>query len=120
MLDRKQTGYYGERVAAKALMDLGYTILEQNYTIRGGELDLVAQKNREMVFVEVKTRRNDAFGTPLESITPKKRRRMLHAAKMYLGGRDNGDIDIRFFAVAVYLNGADTVLRTEIYEDIFV
>ena len=108
MGNRKDIGYYGERVAAKALLKRGYRLLEHNYTIRGGELDLILEKGDEIVFVEVKTRRNTRFGSALESITPQKQRRLKRSER-----------DIRFFAVAVILDADDRVLRTEIYEDIF-
>ncbi|MGI5874869.1 MAG: YraN family protein [Bacillota bacterium] len=117
-MNRKETGYFGEKVAAKALTDRGYTLLRRNFTIRGGEIDLILEREGEIVFVEVKTRRNEAFGTALESITPAKRRRMIRAAEVFLGG-GAADRDVRFFAVAVYLKDGDTVARTEIYEDIF-
>ena len=119
MESRKNIGYYGERVAAKALMKRGYRLLEHNYTIRGGELDLILEKGNELVFVEVKTRRNTHFGSPLESITPQKQRHLRRAAEVYLCSLPDADRDIRFFAVAVILDDDDHVLRTEIYEDIF-
>ena len=119
MGNRKDIGYYGERVAAKALLKRGYRLLEHNYTIRGGELDLILEKGDEIVFVEVKTRRHTRFGSALESITPQKQRRLKRAAEVYLCSLPDAERDIRFFAVAVILDADDRVLRTEIYEDIF-
>lgn len=119
-MKRKITGSYGEDVASSALKKRGYHLLEKNFCIRGGEIDLIMEKENELVFVEVKTRRNDRFGSPLESITPQKKKHMVQAAKVYLCGKEQNDYDVRFFAVAVYLDESDRVEKTEIIEDIFV
>lgn len=120
MLKRKATGYYGEDIARKALEKKGYRLLVKNYTIRGSEIDLIMTKGDEIVFVEVKTRRNDHYGSPLESITPQKKKRMYHGANVFLVGKDIFQYDVRFFAVAVFLDVNDRVQKVEIYEDIFV
>lgn len=120
MRDRKETGYYGEEIARKVLEKRGYHLLAKNYTIRGGEIDLIMTKDNELVFVEVKTRRNDHFGSPMEGITPQKQKRMVHAAKVFLAGKDPCQYDIRFFAVAVFLEKDDRVRKVEIYKDIFI
>lgn len=119
-MNRKNTGFYGEEVAAQALAKRGYRLLTRNFCIHGGEIDLIMAKGEELVFVEVKTRRNDRFGSPLESITMQKKSRMIKAAKVYLSGKEQKNYDVRFFAVAVYLDQKDRVEKTEIVEDIFV
>jgi putative endonuclease len=120
VMKRKTTGFYGEGVAAQALQKRGYRLVTKNFCIQGGEIDLIMAKGEELVFVEVKTRRNGLFGSPLESITPQKKSCMMKAAKVYLSGKDQPDYDVRFFAVAVYLDQKDRVEKTEIIEDIFV
>lgn len=120
MLKRKATGYYGETIAQKVLEKKGYRLLVKNYTIHGGEIDLIMEKGEEIVFVEVKTRRNDHYGTPLESISPQKKKRIYHCANVFMAGRDMFRYDLRFFAVAVYLDDDDRTKKVEIYEDIFV
>lgn len=117
---RKATGFYGEDIAAAVLTKRGYRLLVKNYCIRGGEIDLIMAKGKELVFVEVKTRRNDSFGAALESITPQKKNRLVQAAKVYLCGKEQEDYDVRFFAVAVYLDENDGVEKTEICEDILI
>ncbi len=116
---RKETGYYGEKIACKVMEKRGYSLVERNFTIRGGEIDLIMERGRELVFVEVKTRRNDHYGSPLESITPQKQRRMIRACEVFLCGKGRSDRDVRFFAVAVYLDDHDRPVKTEILEDIF-
>jgi len=62
-------GQFGERVAADHLEAKGYRIVERNYRCREGEVDIIAQVDDCLVFVEVKTRRGDAMGSALESVT---------------------------------------------------
>lgn len=117
--NRKETGYYGEAIACRALEKRGYRLVEKNFTIHGGEIDLIMKKGRELIFVEVKTRRNEHYGSPLESITPQKQRRMIRAAEVFLCGKGCSDADVRFFAVGICLNGQDRPVKIEILEDIF-
>ncbi len=72
MANKDELGRWGEAVAANALRNRGYTILEQNWRCRSGEIDLIAVDGDCIVIVEVKTRRTTQFGHPLESITPRK------------------------------------------------
>ncbi len=79
-------GKKGENHAATFLTLKGYKILARNYRVPQGEIDLVAQKNGTVVFVEVKTRKTRAQGTPLEAVSPRKVRRFSAAAACYLAG----------------------------------
>lgn len=117
--NRKELGYYGEAVARKALEKQGYRLREKNFTIRGGEIDLIMEKGNELVFVEVKTRRSQSYGSPLESVTPQKQKRFLHAAEVYLSAVGLTDPDVRFFAVGVEMGEGDRVKKVEILKDIF-
>lgn len=69
---KKRLGKIGEDLACEYLSGHHYTILEQNFQKRYGELDIVALKDNTLVFVEVKTRIGRAFGLPEESVTPRK------------------------------------------------
>lgn len=95
----KSIGGAGEEAAAKYLRRKGYKILERNYHIRGGELDIIAQKDGYIVFVEVKTRSNNGYGGGLYAVTPTKQQRLLKAAACYLLGW--GDVPARFDVIAV-------------------
>ena len=77
------SGNFGEDLAVKYLKDLGYKILERNYRIRGGEIDIVAKDKECLVFVEVKARWSHEYGLPSESITPWKIRALLKTAAFY-------------------------------------
>ncbi|MDO8498326.1 MAG: YraN family protein [bacterium] len=78
------TGNKGEDLACEYLKKQRYKILERNYRIRGGEIDIVAQDKEYLVFVEVKTRYSHDFGLPVESMTPWKVKYLLKTARFYL------------------------------------
>jgi len=82
---RQKTGTVGEAVARAYLESCGYLILTQNWHAgRWGEIDIVASKGDELVFVEVKTRYSHEYGLPVESMTPWKIKHILKTAKFYL------------------------------------
>ncbi len=81
---RKNLGDSGERVAALFLEQRGYKILERNFRTRGGEIDLIAEDADGLAFVEVRTRRGDLAGAPEESLTPRKRARLIAMAVEFL------------------------------------
>ncbi|MFH0936853.1 MAG: YraN family protein [Candidatus Daviesbacteria bacterium] len=83
-MNNKSVGDKGEYLACKYLEKLGYKILDRNYRIRGGEIDIVAKDQDYLVFVEVKTRYSHKYGLPAESITPWKIKFLLKTAQFYL------------------------------------
>lgn len=97
----KQTGSHGEDLACDYLKKLGYKILERNYLIRGGEIDIVALDKDYIVFVEVKTRYSHEYGKPIESITPWKIKALLKTALFYLQKINWGDKGYRLDLVSV-------------------
>jgi len=101
--ERLSLGRWGEEEAARFLRRLGMKILERNLRTPVGEIDLVARCGRFLVFVEVKTRRSDAFGAPQEAVGAFKQRQILRAAQWYLGsGKGRGlQLQPRFDVVAV-------------------
>jgi putative endonuclease len=84
IVDNKATGNKGEEIACSYLRKHGYEILERNFLIRGGEIDIIAEDDGYLVFVEVKTRYSHDFGLPVESITPWKIKHLLKTAQIYL------------------------------------
>lgn len=83
-MSTKLTGNYGEDLACEYLKKNGYKILERNYRIRGGEIDIVAMDGETLVFVEVKTRWSHEYGPPAESMTPWKIRYLVKTAQFYV------------------------------------
>jgi putative endonuclease len=76
-------GRAGEKAAAELLKRRGYVVVGAGFTVRRGEIDLVCRRGGELVIVEVKTRTNNAFGTPAEAVGPRKRRALAAAAAEY-------------------------------------
>ncbi len=87
---RKRLGSAGERLAAAWLEERGYRVLARNWRCPYGELDLVAEREGELVFVEVKTRRGTRLGAPEEAVTAAKRRHLVASAVAYLDAADDG------------------------------
>ncbi len=77
-------GNKGEELACQYLKKQGYKILEKNFRIRGGEIDIIAKDKDYLVFVEVKTRYSHEYGLPKDAMTPWKIRYLLKTAQFYL------------------------------------
>ncbi len=95
----RRAGARAEEEGVAFLTALGFRVLHQNYTVRGGELDVVAMDGGMLVFVEVRsrsTRSSAAFGGALGSVGPKKRRRLVLAAQHYLAQHAPADVPARF------------------------
>jgi putative endonuclease len=80
----KKLGIWGESQAAQFLISKGYSIIDKNYSMRLGEIDLVATQGEFIVFIEVKTRRSEKFGSAESSITWRKRQHARAAIEKYL------------------------------------
>ena len=91
-----------EDLACAYLKEKGYIIADRNFTMRGGELDIIAKQKSRVVFVEVRYRADDAHGSPLETVTAHKQRRICRTAQYYLLRHGYGeDVDVRFDVIAV-------------------
>lgn len=101
-VDRRELGQAGEEAAVTYLSAHRYTVIERNYRHRGGELDLVALDGPVVVFVEVRTRRGERRGTPLESVDHRKQRRLTAAAQHYLLARRLTNRPARFDVIGVH------------------
>ncbi len=100
---RSRLGAQGERIAAAHIESLGLVIEERNYRTRFGEIDLVARDGAETVFVEVRTKRSTAYGTPEESLTRRKQVRLVRTAQQYLAEHGRADSSWRVDLVAITL-----------------
>jgi putative endonuclease len=94
-------GEYGERVAAAHLIASGMTILDRNWRCPEGEIDIVARDGDVLVVCEVKTRRGNGFGGPLEAITPVKAERLRRLAVRWMEQRGVRPTEIRIDAVGI-------------------
>ncbi|HEX2033240.1 MAG TPA: YraN family protein [Chloroflexota bacterium] len=100
---RGRLGRIGEIAVAAYLERAGWKIVERNYRCPYGEIDIVGWDGRTLVFVEVRTRSSDRFGTPEESITATKKAHMARCAIAYLGSQPAPPTDWRVDVVAVVL-----------------
>jgi putative endonuclease len=99
----QQLGKAGEKAACRFLKSSGYHILARNFGCPVGEIDLICRDAESIVFVEVKTRADDAAADPETNITPAKQRRMERAAKVWLARHHWPDCAYRFDAVSVII-----------------
>ncbi len=97
----KDLGDFGEEMAVRYLAENGCGILERNYTVKGGEIDIICMDKEDLVFVEVKTRKSDKYGLPSEAIDRRKAEHIRCAAERYYQ-QNPVDCNIRFDAIEVY------------------
>ena len=114
---RKEVGAIGEKLAADFLKRRGYRILQKNFRCREGEIDIIVQKDECLVFVEVRTKKNTAFGTPEESVTLSKREKLISLANAYIQAYDKPPQSWRIDVIAVELTPDNRVSRLEHIEN---
>lgn len=102
-------GKWGEELAACYLREQGYQIVFRNFYSKYGELDIVAKRNHLLVFVEVKTRTQDYYGTPAEAVDARKRRHMAYAANFFVQRFGFQQVDLRFDVIEIHLNHLENV-----------
>jgi putative endonuclease len=102
-LRKKNLGAQGEQIAINYLHNRGYQILERNYRNKLGEIDIIAKHGNDLVFIEVKTRSDKVFGSPLEAVTSAKQRQLAKVALEYLSRQNCFDQPARFDVVGVHL-----------------
>ena len=106
------SGKKGEDIATSFLLKNGYQIIERNYKKRYGEIDIIAvdtsnKKEPVLVFIEVKTRTSNIFGTPLEAITPSKLRSVIKTVDYYVLTHKNLPLLLRIDAISVDLSDGE-------------
>lgn len=116
--ERVSKGRRGEQIAIEFLKNNGYCILERNYRNRIGEIDIIAQDDQTICFVEVRTRQTDHFGDGFESITPLKQQKISKVALSYLKSKSLLDGNARFDVIAIKQDVAGQV-TVDIVKDAF-
>ncbi len=104
----KLLGKDGEQIARQFLMEKGYKILQTNYRSRLGEIDIICQDSTTIVFVEVKTRSSETFGTPAAAVTGGKQKKLRLLAQEYLIARGREDQPVRFDVLSIFLSSRGT------------
>jgi putative endonuclease len=110
MTYQKRIGKIGEQIAADYLADNGYQVMDRNFTVPYGEIDLVAFEAEIVVFVEVKTRTSTTFGLPEDSVTAAKLERMHNAAILWLQAHPDIPDDWRIDVIAIQIDHQHNVL----------
>jgi putative endonuclease len=102
--NNKELGKRGEDIAERYLGSLGMEILERNFYIWGGEIDIIAKDGGTYVFAEVKTRTSILYGTGAEAITPKKKHSLQRTAEVYAAGHGILNEPMRFDVVEINID----------------
>ena len=106
-MNTKCIGDFGENAAKEYLEDMGYEILKRNFRLRFGEVDIIAQKDGCIVFVEVKTRKDNSFGEPSQYVDHKKQWNIKRAASVYTNIETT---EMRFDVIEVFYEEKDDKL----------
>ena len=108
---RQTLGRRGEDIAAGYLQRQGHTILARNWRCPAGEIDIVAREAEELVFVEVRARRGEKYGTAEESITARKQAKLVEVAQTYVLTMELEDVAWRIDVVAIEVGARGQALR---------
>jgi putative endonuclease len=104
-------GARGEDIAEKYLKKRGYCIIERNFRCRLGEIDIIALDGTSLVFIEVKTRRNQNYGRPCEAVTTVKINHILRTAACYTSLSRTRYVDIRIDVIEILIQDQKTYLH---------
>lgn len=102
----KNLGDFGEDAAESFIKEKGFTILERNYRKNTGEIDLIGENEKFLVFIEVKTRSNNSCGMPREAVDTKKQAHLYKTAERYIEEKPT-EKEIRFDVIEVYARIVD-------------
>ncbi|MCX7996791.1 MAG: YraN family protein [Patescibacteria group bacterium] len=105
-------------MASLYLQKKGFVILHRNYTMRWGEIDIIARKGEVLVFVEVKPRTGHTHGTPANAIGSKKLLSLIRSCTHYASSRGYRNTALQIDAISVYLNPDGSVRNLVHYENI--
>lgn len=117
-MKKPSIGAWGEEQAVRYLVGSGYHVIDRNFRVWEGEIDVVAQKDDRIIFVEVKTRSSNRFGTPEDSLTLEKQRRLMRAGFHYLDEHGLGDEFFQFDLIAIECSPDRSIKRLTHYENI--
>lgn len=116
--NKRKRGTDGESIAAGHLKKMGYEIIQRNYRCPVGEIDLIAMDGEYTVFIEVRTRWSNRFGTPEESVTAAKRDRLSKIAQYYMTKKLRREVPCRLDFIGLELDKRDQVTRLNHIKDI--
>ncbi len=111
-------GQLGEDLAVAFLKKKGFKIIERNFRIRGGEIDIIAIHEDTLIFIEVKTRSSHEFGSPLEAIGYWKLKALVKTAQFYKVNHPKLPDAMRIDAVSVMLDRDNKMTNIELVRNI--
>lgn len=117
-MSTRELGNLGERIAEAYLARKGYLILARQWKSPLGEIDLVAEKDQQIVIIEVKTRWSDAFGHPEEAVNADKRKRLARLSELYLRSAGFIDRPCRIDVLGIRMDDVKRIARVRHYQDI--
>ena len=100
-MNTRVVGRWGENVACEYLSKHKYKIIDRNFTCHFGEIDVVAWDGESVIFVEVKTRKDDSFGMPREAVNWRKQQTIVQCANYWLYKNKQTDVSVRFDVVEI-------------------
>lgn len=112
----RKTGRFAEALAARALTNLGYSIIQQNFSSRYGEIDIIAKDKDILVFVEVKAKTGLLLGIPEEMVSRGKLQKVRNMATLYMNGKT---LPCRIDVVAIVFGEDNEVLRLTHYKNVY-
>lgn len=115
----KLIGDFGENLAQDFLNNKGYEIIATNFRSSTGEIDIIAQHNDILIFIEVKSRFNSNYGFPVEAVNYIKYKKLLNTAKYYLYKNKITNYFIRFDVIEVFLDEKSKTPKINHLEDAF-
>lgn len=113
MDQRKMVGQLGEEAATNYLKEQGYQILTRNWSTRLGELDIIAQKGEELVFVEVRSTRSIRFGYGFQSVDVRKQQKIKRLALQYIKQHQLCSKAMRFDVISILLSRYNEVVQLD-------
>lgn len=113
MLNNRAKGIIGENIAAEYLKEKGYRIVERNYRTKVGEIDIIAEKNGILTFVEVKARSNTNFGFPYEAVNKKKLDKIIKTSLVYMKQKGYVGYQMTYDIVEVFLSNDGKINHIE-------
>ncbi|MCL5037037.1 MAG: YraN family protein [Chloroflexi bacterium] len=119
-MSRIARGKNAEDEACKILPRYGYKIVERNYRTRAGEIDIIARHKNDLVFIEVRARSRDDFGTGQETVNFRKQEKIKKTALAYIMEKDLKDVNFRFDVIGITLDNETGVPKElEIFQNAF-
>ena len=110
-MNKRREGNRGEDLAVDFLMKKGYRILERNFRFERGEMDIIAEDDTMLVFIEVKARRSSLYGDPIDAVTVSKCSQLRKIAEGYLFTHNIDDRACRFDVIAIDYDGGIPNIR---------